>query len=76
MVENELNEVTRRLRRIIFLAGNGFYQTVSDSNRITNWFFLTILKEAYKALNTIYQMKETSVVENVYTRNQHEGRTS
>jgi hypothetical protein len=65
-VEDELASISRRLRRIMFLAGHGFYQTMSnEESRIINWYFLTILKEAYKALNTIYQLRIQGVGENV-----------
>jgi hypothetical protein len=65
-VENELNSISKRLRRIIFLAGHGFYQTMGDEkSRIINWYFLTILKEAYKALNSIYQLRIRGANENV-----------
>ncbi len=65
-VGDELDDISRRLRRIMFLAGHGFYQTTgSDADRIINWYFLTILKEAYKALSIIYQLKTQGVNENV-----------
>ncbi|ADI32287.1 hypothetical protein [Staphylothermus hellenicus] len=68
MENNDLGEIAKRLRRIMFLAGNGFYQTIDDENKIVNLFFLTILKEAYKALGIVYQMKESGVVRDVISR--------
>ncbi len=43
--------IVKRLKRIMYYAGNGFYHTVSSDNRYINGYFLAILKEAYKALS-------------------------
>lgn len=48
---NSIERVRRRLRRIMYMAGNGFYQSMGENTRLYNRFFLEILKEAYKALN-------------------------
>ncbi len=48
---SSIERVRRRLRRIMYMAGNGFYQSVGENTRLYNRFFLEILKEAYKALN-------------------------
>ena len=45
----------RKLSKIMFLAGNGFYQTIGE-NKIASKLFLEIIKEAYKAKRHIYQM--------------------
>lgn len=54
--------VVKRLKRIMYLAGNGFYHTVSSDNRYINGYFLAILKEAYKALNE-YRGRSSSIGE-------------
>ncbi|WP_052833855.1 hypothetical protein [Staphylothermus marinus] len=70
METNDLGRIAKHLRRIMFLAGNGFYQTINSENKVVNLFFLTILKEAYKALNIVYQIKDSGEVRDVTNRDQ------
>jgi len=36
----------------MFLAGNGFYQTIGE-NKVASKLFLEIIKEAYKAVSHV-----------------------
>lgn len=54
--------VVKRLWRVISYASNGFYMTLSDEDRIQNRVFLEIIKEAYRALETIYGYGEKGKV--------------
>jgi trehalose-6-phosphatase len=61
-MESRTDIVVKRLKRIMYLAGNGFYHTVSSDNKYINGYFLAILKEAYKALNE-YREKTSAMGE-------------
>jgi len=53
----------------MFLAGNGFYQTIGE-NKIASKLFLEIIKEAYKAKRHIYQMNSQGVGKDANSRDQ------
>lgn len=57
-ISDDIKYVRRKLRKIILLASNGFYRTIDDQEKINNRFFLEIIKESYKALNTINQVDQ------------------
>lgn len=54
---SSIKRVRRRLVRIMYMAGNGFYQSMGENTRLYNRFFLEILKEAYKALSETRNME-------------------
>ena len=64
---NDYEYLQRKLSKVIFLAGNGFYQTIGE-NKIASKLFLEIIKEAYKAKRQIYQMNSQGVEKNANSR--------
>ncbi|MET1160635.1 MAG: hypothetical protein ABWW65_06715 [Thermoprotei archaeon] len=62
-IDNELAYIRRKLKKIMLFASHGFYRTVDNGEKVNNRFFLEIIKEAYKALNTIYRISQKIGVE-------------